>query len=212
MDSLRASVYKYSTFNSAWYTESALVRDPYTGKKTMFPASYFNAYAMAVHCANNGFGIPFAGKYYTWTGFIPGTMTPQTSSLDVLKSEFQNRVNQMFEDGTGIAKPYEQLTTQSLYSQLSELNNVHILKYMIRIALVEAEATRWDFSNTTEISNYQKSVTDAISLDLAGLYDTVTVTCSQESANGAGASRILAQINVTFKNILKGITYQFFIN
>ena len=211
-ESLRKSVYKYDTFSAAMYTESAMVIDPYTHKRVRMPASYFNSFTLASHCVNKGFALPFAGKYYKWTGFIAGTMKPQSTSTVTLKTEHELRLNQMFEDGKGNASPYQQITMQSTMSKLSELNNVHILKFMIRISLIESDAARWDFNSDTDIVKFQKTVAAAVDLQLNGLYDSFSVVCSRESANGAGANRILAAINVTFKNVLKGVTYQFYIN
>jgi hypothetical protein len=211
MDALRASVLKFNSFKTFIYTESALIADPYTGKRVRMPASYFNSYAFAAHYKNGGYAKPYAGAGFKWSGFIANSMMPQTTSVDVYKKQHLSRVNQMSEDGTGFAESYQQITSQLTMSKLSEINNVHILLRMVRICLRKARDSRWSTLLDSDIPDFQSSLKAAIEADMRGTYDSVEITTKREAQNGAGRNRILAVLNLTFKDVLKGVSYEFYI-
>ena len=191
--------------------EWARVTDTYTGCKLFMPSVYFSAFAFPRHW-NNRRGKPLAGRMNaTWSGFDVGTVTPSSSNTQEYISNHNVGFNTMVEDGIGNAVMYEQITAQGPTSKLSEINNSQILCEMVKIALKLASDNRWSDLGAEEISNYKTTVEDEIGSALRGCYDTMTVNATRESINGAGRNRILCKIEVRFKDMLKGISYEFYI-
>lgn len=204
--SIPSDSFKYETV-----VEWARCVDPYTDRRTYFPSVYWNAYAIPYHWINRK-GKPLAGDYgATWEGFEIGSVMPRSAKPDQWISNHNAQINTMMEDGLGKAVLYEQITSQKTTSALSEINNAMTLIEMVRIALRVARDTRWIDLGDIEATEYASKVKGAIEAELNGCYDSVEIVSQQESVNGAGANRIYCRINVKFKNILKGITYDFYI-
>jgi hypothetical protein len=194
------------------YPEWAEVRDPYTNRKVFFPSVYFNAYYDILHWINAK-DTPLAGKKnYVWKGFTTGTMIPYAAKDDEFIANHNAGINTMVEDGLGNATPYEQITAQTpkIVSALSEINNSMVLCEMVKIARRIASENRWS-DMTTAVQDYKNIVEDAIKLALGNCYETLEVIAEQEAVNGAGKNRIYCRINVKFKGIFKGVTYEFYI-
>lgn len=191
--------------------EWARITDPYTSRKVFMPSVYFTAYTMPLHW-NNRKGKPLAGRLNaTWTGFDVGTVTPRSSNVNEYISNHNAGMNTMVEDGLGSAVMYEQITAQRSPSRLSEINNAQTLCEMVKIAVNIADSNRWSDLGDDEISVYRETVESAINIQLNGCYQNMTVVATRESSNGAGRNRILCSISVLFKDMLKGVTYQFYI-
>lgn len=212
------------TWKEDTFVEWARQTDPYTGRKTYFPSVYWNAYAFPRHWINLK-GKPLAGpSHAVWTGFDVGTVTPRTGQPAQYIANHNARINTMIEDGVGRAVMYEQITSQKPIttnyptpntvkapSALSEINNAQILVDMVRIALRVASNNRWSDLGDDEVGEYKKRVEEYISAELGSCYETMEVIAVRASANGAGANRVYCKINVKFKNILKGVSYDFYI-
>jgi hypothetical protein len=198
------------TYKEICYPEWATVKDTNTGKRVKMPSVYFNAYTIPNNWLTRK-GKPFAGDACSWTGFIPGTVLPYTNHDDQYISNHNSRLNTMYENGLGKATPYEQLTMQSGTSELSEINNTYTLTEMIRIALATARGFRWNDLGNTELSEFARALGDEFALKLNGCYKNVTITPQAESSNGAGKQRIRCRIEVSFKTILKGVSFEFYI-
>ena len=191
--------------------EWARITDPFTGKKTFMPSVYFTAYAIPRHW-NNRKGKPLAGRLNAiWSGFDVGTVTPSSANTNEYVLNHNAGLNTMIEDGIGNAEMYEQITSQATTSRLSEINNAQVLCEMVKIALKQAKAHRWTDLGDTDISEYKNSVEGEISGALNGSYQTMEVVAQRESNNGAGRNRILCKINVLFKDMFKGVSYEFYI-
>lgn len=208
------NLYKYNTWKYSEYCEWAQIRDSYTGKKLMMPSTYFNAYALPYHWLNNK-GKPYAGsRNFNWKGFTVGSITPCSTNPQEYINNHNIGLNTMIEDGLGYASPYEQITSQQkagVTSQLSENNNATILANMARIALRLASEARWTTLSDDEIRNYISNVQYEISMNLGGTYKNLTVNGERESVNGAGRNRIHCKLYVNFNDLLKGVTYEFYI-
>lgn len=191
--------------------EWARITDPYTGKKTFMPSVYFNAFSVINHW-NKRKGKPLAGRLNAiWTGFDVGTVTPASSNTNEYVLNHNVGLNTMIEDGIGNAELYEQISAQATTSALSEMNNVLVLHEMVKIALRLAKENRWSDLGEEDISTYKSNVESEISDALKGCYERMEVLATRESANGAGRNRILCKINVKFKDIFKGVSYEFYI-
>jgi hypothetical protein len=201
-------------WKEAFYAETAMIKDIYTGKRIRMPASYFNSYEFAQNAVSNKCGKPFAGDRYTWRGFIKNTLQPQTVDQQTYIDCHEAGFNVMIEDGYGSANPLEQITAQATIptvSALSEINNAMILLQMVYIALKTAKTNRWVELDDDEIDTYRSTLESAIDTQLGSLYNTCTITAERESVNGAGQNRIHCVITVNFKSLLKGVTYDFYV-
>lgn len=191
--------------------EWARLTDPYMGRKVFMPSVYFTAYAIPKHWLSKK-GKPLAGKLNaTWSGFDVGTLIPASSNTNEYILNHDAGLNTMVEDGIGNASMYEQITAQANNSRLSEINNAQVLTNMVRIALRMANDQRWSDLGTEDITNYRKSVEDQINAELPNCFQTLNVIATRESENGAGRNRILCKINVLFKDMFKGVSYEFYI-
>lgn len=191
--------------------EWARCTDPYTGKKTFFPSVYWTAYTYPYHWLNRK-GKALAGpSHAVWSGFDIGTVTPRTASDAQRVANHNARMNTMVEDGIGTASLYEQITSSTYTSALSEINNAQILVDMVRMALKIANDSRWSDLSDNEVGEYKSSVESTLKSYFNTSIDNIAVVANRESSNGAGANRIYCRINVKFKNIFKGVTYDFYI-
>ena len=203
----------YNEFISSEYCEWWQIKDPYTKKNTMMPSTYFNAYGLPYHWLHNK-GVPYAGtRNYRWSGGKVGTMTPCSVNPNEYIANHNVGLNTMIEDGLGYASPYEQITSQQkrITSQLSELNNATILMNMARIALKMSSDARWTTLSDEEVNTFISNVETAISLGLNGTYRSLRIEGERESVNGAGRNRIHCKFYVNFNDMLKGVTYEFYI-
>ena len=203
-----------NTFKSSDYCEWAQIKDPYTNKKTFMPSTYFNAYGLPYHWTHNK-GKPYAGtRNYRWTGFIVGTLTPHSTNPNEYIANHNKGLNTMIEDGLGYASGYEQITSlqrAGKTSQLSENNNATILMNMARIALSLASDARWTTLGDDEINSFISNVENTIALSLTGTYKSLKIEGQRESVNGAGRNRIHCKFYINFNDMLKGVTYEFYI-
>ena len=212
--SFRASSISYDGFRTGLYPESAIIADMYTGKKVRMPSSYFMAYEVARHCQNSEFARPFYGEKnnFQWTGYLRGTLRPQTQDADVFVALHKARINQMVEVSDSVAQPYQQITMQSGMSSLSEINNVHVLFEMVDIALTYSKANRGADNEDKDIADFVAGLNTIITDRLRGILGELSIVAERETANGAGANRIRCRFDVRFKYQLKGVSYEFYIH
>lgn len=210
----RSSGLRYGLFKAGIYPESVMIVDQYTGKKVRVNSSYMMAGSVAKHCQNTGFSVPFYGEKngFEWSGYIPGSIRPQTQDPAVYTALHKARVNQMVEVSDGVAQPYQQITTQSGLSALSEINNVHTLFNMIDIALDYSKSNRGSNNEDSDIADFVTGLKTIIDDRLRGVLGDLSIIAERESANGAGANRIRCRYDIRFKNQLKGVTYEFYIH
>ena len=205
------SVVPANSYKEFVVSEWARITDPYTNKKTFMPSVYFNAFSITNHW-NKRKGKPLAGRLNAiWTGFDVGTVTPASSNTNEYVLNHNVGMNTMVEDGLGNAELYEQISAQPTTSSLSEMNNVQVLHEMVKIALRLAKENRWSDLGDNEITEYQRNTESAISDALKGCYERMEVVATRESSNGAGRNRILCKVNVKFKDLFKGVSYEFYI-
>lgn len=205
---------KATTYKTSDYCEYWQIKDPYTKKNTMMPSTYFNAYHLPYHWIHSK-GAPYAGsRNYQWSGGKVGTMTPCSVNPNEYIANHNAGINTMLEDGLGYAYGYEQITSQqraSITSQLSENNNATILMNMARIALKMSSDARWTTLSDEEVNSFITNVEEAIRLELGSTYKSLKVEGERESVNGAGRNRIHCKFYVSFNDLLKGVTYEFYI-
>lgn len=199
------------TWKETFIPEWAAIKDPYTGKKTFMPSVYFDAYGFPEHWLKKK-GAPYAGaKNYSWNNFVNGSVSPSSSFANEYIENHKVGINTMCEDGIGKAFMYEQITAQTDTSALSELNNAFILSEAIRIALKCAEEGRWTTLSDAEIKAYKTKVEESISGELGACYKKLEIITQRESVNGYGRNRILCSIYMSFNDMLKGVSYEFYV-
>lgn len=203
---------KYTTSKMFFHTESAIIRDSYTHKRIRMPAVYFNAKAIPRLITTYGYGTPLAGNNFYWDGFITNTMLPRSTDKNQYIENHNVWINTMIEDGTGKAFAVEQITSQNTTSALSEINNSITLRKICNTALCMANNARWtDINSDNEVSSFGASLLNTLSIMYSKAYRTLNVTSERESVNGAGSNRIHCRIYISFKSMLKGVTYDIYI-
>ena len=203
---------KYTTSKMFFHTESAIIRDRYTHKRIRMPAVYFNAIAIPRLLTRQGYGSPLAGKNFYWDGFIPNSMLPRSTDKNQYIENHNVWINTMIENGAGRAYAVEQITSQNTTSALSEINNSITLRRICYEALKLADNMRWnDLSIDNSITTYQSTLMQNISMIYSNAYRTLRITAERESVNGVGQNRIHCRIYVSFKSMLKGVTYDIYI-
>lgn len=201
----------YDTDKMIFWSESAIVRDPYTHKRIRMPSVYFNAKAIPRTITQYGWGTPLAGSKFYWDGFVTNTLEPRSSDPNEYIKNHNFRLNTMIENGAGIANAYEQITAQSITSQLSEANNAIVLRKMCSIALNIARNRRWTDLGESDINEYKTTVETAILGQLGGSFASINIEAERETVNGAGRNRIHCRITASFNALLKGVTYDIYI-
>lgn len=111
------------------------VKDPFTGKIMPVTITYFLAAELPNHYANYGNHIPFVGsRYAQLTGYVKNSLKPMIDAddLDTKESLYNNRVNffECIAEDTYVRGT--QGTSQTIWSDLSEENNVAVMLDMKR--------------------------------------------------------------------------------
>ena len=202
----------YNTFKEYFISEHAMVYDEYTHKRIVMPANYFNSYKIPNYWIKNK-GKSFCGVNFYWDGYVNSSILPRTSKADELIANHEAGLNTMIEDGKGKASPYEQITAQTpmINSKLSDLNNVITLLEACSIALTYANERHWVEISDSEVAEYKVNLESRLNNALGSCWKSIEITTSQAAQNGAGRNRLLCKIYVTFKDILKGVSYEFYI-
>lgn len=203
---------KYNSYKEYFISEHAVTRDSHTHKRLTFPAVYYNAYYVPKHFKSSK-GKQFAGADFEWTDFIPSSIQPHSVNVEEYISNHNSGLNTMIENGKGVANPYEQITAQTPFtnSMLTELSYSICLCEMCYIALDHAREYKWQFIDSETISMFKEQLLNKYKETLSSWYKDCEVEIVQASDTGAGQNRLLCKIYVTFKNIVKGVTHEFYI-
>lgn len=187
--------------------------DPFTTKKVLMPASFFEAYAIPNHILTQDRGsYPFAGDRYPYANMIAGSYAPRFYSENDtdLEAFKDNRINVAFEDSKGYV-PYIQSTSLKVNSDLAERNNVYLLHKLIRIGLLTAKAERWNFAEDEDINKYEDTLNKNAGFLMDGLFGSLELTAAREGTIGESKNRVLVTVTIRFKYINKGTTFKFIV-
>jgi len=112
-----------------------MIRDPFSGKNIPMTTTYYYALQLPVHFRVSGNHIPFVGeRVASLTGMVKNSLKPMIDADDVEVKEklYELKVNyfECVSEGTYVRGT--QGTSQLIWSDLSEENNMHVLLEMKR--------------------------------------------------------------------------------
>lgn len=112
-----------------------LIREPFSGKTVAVTTTYQLALRLPAHIKQTGNQIPFTGeRYATLTGSLKNSVKPviDADDLEVKEKLYENRVNYYECIKEGVHVRGTQSTAQTIWSDLSEENNMAVLLEMKR--------------------------------------------------------------------------------
>ena len=147
------------------YATSYKIRDPYTYKLEEVTIMYDLASILVDHFINR-VNAPLAGQYngFVLPSTIKGTLnfapiaTPTVNQKQVFEDLHVNYA--IFEDDQCVVQSL--YTDQEKYSQLSYLNNVIAIQYIMRIVRRVCPRNRFSLANGRDLSNYAEAVSSVL--------------------------------------------------
>lgn len=150
---------------TAWYGQSGKISNPFNKKYIDVTITYGIARVL-INQLNNKTNSPYCGILHSWTfpEFIEGTITflpkitptvNQKSELGDLKLNYASILN-------GTLTMETEYTSQEYDSQLSFINNVIAIQYIIKDVRTQCPSFRYSFISTNDLSAYKKNVNSII--------------------------------------------------
>ena len=145
-------------------------KDPFTGKVIDVTITYFLSGALPTHYTVVGNQVPFVGEdYATLTGYIKNSLKPviDADDFDVKESLYTNRVNffECIAENTFIRGV--QGTSQTVWSDLSEENNVAVMLEMKRMLEESVSKKLYNFAEPEDRIRFTESA-DRMFADFRG--------------------------------------------
>lgn len=143
------------------YISSYNVRDPYTNKVIEVTMMYDMATCLVEHLENSP-NVPLAGQYnnFILPSAIKGTLnftplnTPKVNQKQALEDIHANYA--IFESGSCVVQSL--YTCQTKLSQLSYINNVLAIQYVMRVVRRACPRNRFSLANGRDLSSYASAV------------------------------------------------------
>ena len=180
------------------------MRDPITGKKIKVTTTYFLATKLPTHFKQVGRHIPFTGEEYAkLSGHIKNSLLPVIDADDTDLKEIlvDNRVNYYEAIGENNFIRGVQHTSQPIWSDLSEENNMHVLLKMKREIESMVASLSYDFAEASDRKLFTESA-DRLLSQYRGMCRTAVVKFDQ-TAFEEQRSIIHCYLEVVFKSIIK---------
>ena len=141
-------------------------RDPFTGKIIPVTITYFYANALPMHFITNGNHIPFTGENYALlTGHIKNSLAPivDADDRDVKEQLYLLRLNyfQAIAENTFVRGT--QTTSQNVWSDLSEENNMHVLLELKRMIENMVSSLAYNFAEAEDRIRFTETAQRLIS-------------------------------------------------
>lgn len=151
---------------TAWYGQAGKIRNPFNKKYIDVTITYGIARVLAGQL-NVKTNAPYCGILHSWTfpEFIEGTInflpkiTPtvnQKDELGTMKLNYASVLN-------GVLTMETEYTSQTYDSQLSFINNVIAIQYIIKDVREQCPSFRYSFISTNDLSIYKQNVNKIIS-------------------------------------------------
>lgn len=154
------------SFYCAWYGQAYDIRNPFNRKHTHVTITYSLARLMINQLVNKT-NSPYCGILHGFTipEAIEGTVnwTPKITpdvNQKTLCDEARLNYASILRDVLTIETEY---TSQEEYTQLSFLNNVIAIQYIIKDCRDNCPAFRYSFISSSDLSTYKRNVSDIIS-------------------------------------------------
>lgn len=149
-----------------WYGQAYDIRNPFNRKHTHVTITYSLARLVINHLVNKT-NAPYCGILHKFTipEAIEGTVnwTPKITpnvNQKTLCDEARLNYASILQDVLTLETEY---TAQEEYTQLTYLNNVIAIQYIIKDCREHCPAFRYSFISTTDLSKYKNNVSDIIS-------------------------------------------------
>lgn len=141
------------------------IRDPFTSKAIPVTMTYLFAYRLPLHFKNFGNHIPFVGETYaTVTGALKNTLKPlvDADDLEVKEQLYNLRLNYFQTLAENVYVRGTQGTSQNIWSDLSEENNMHVLLEMKRKIENMVSGLTYDFAEVEDRTRFTETATRII--------------------------------------------------
>lgn len=153
------------SFYTAWYGQAYDIRNPFTMRHTHVTITYSLARLVISHLVNKT-NAPYCGILHGFTipEAIEGTInwTPKITpdvNQKTLCDEARLNYASVLRDILTLETEY---TSQEEYTQLSFLNNVIAIQYIIKDCRENCPAFRYSFIGSSDLTVYKRNVTDII--------------------------------------------------
>lgn len=144
------------------------MRDPFSGKIISLTTTYFLATKLPTHFQDIGNQVAFVGKDLAQlSGIVRNSLQPviDADDLDIKEQLYLRRVNYFHTIAEGVYVRATQTTSQfsssdTLWSDLSEENNMHVLLQMKRMVETYVSETHYKFADAEDRARFTSNVKD----------------------------------------------------
>lgn len=181
------------------------ILDPYSGKQITVTSTYNLAIRFVDHYIN-GVNRPFCGQAYNiiFDEVIDGTInfTPKITPKNGDQKQFfdDNRINYAtYYDG--VLTMDSEYTAQNAYTQLSWINNVLMVEYIIRQIRRTCPINRYKFLDGEDLEQYKAAV-EAVIANYSSNFKSITIDYVQDD-NYDRNKIFYAVIQVSFRDFVQ---------
>jgi hypothetical protein len=190
------------------------IRDPFSGKAIPVTMTYLFARVLPAHFAGPGNHIPFVGEAYaSLTGAIKNTLKPvvDADDMDVKEELYNLRLNyfQALAENTFVRGT--QTTSQNIWSDLSEENNMHVLLEMKRRIEQMVSGLAYNFADAEERARFTEDA-NRVFEGFAGTKVREATIAFDMNAWEEERSIIHCYMGVTFRTMAKRAVVEIDIN
>jgi hypothetical protein len=190
------------------------IRDPFSGKAIPVTMTFLYARALPAHFNGPGRHIPFVGSQYaSLTGAIKNTLKPviDADDLDIKEQLYDLRLNyfQSLSEDTYVRGT--QTTSQNIWSDLSEENNMHTLLEVKRKIETLVSSLAYNFSEATERARFTSDAQRLLAPDAGIKYREANVVFNM-NAWEEERSILHCYLDMTFRTISKRAIIEIDIN
>lgn len=183
------------------------IRDSFTGKTIPVTSTYFFASSLPVLFKSTGLGnqIPFVGESRAkLSGYIKGSVKPIIDADDLTNKEklYNLRVNffECIAEDTYIRST--QTTSQNVWSDLSEENNVHVLLELKRIIENFVSTKNYNFAEAEDRAKFTKDAERLLTPFIGNKIRSGSVKFEMNSFEEE-RSILHCYLNITYKTMAK---------
>lgn len=191
-----------------------VTRDPFTKRNMAVTMTYFLASELTRHICTVGSHIPFTGENYAkLTGHVNNSLAPvvDVDDLETKEQLYELRMNYFEAIAENVFVRATQSTTQDIWSDLSEENNVLMLLEMQNALEDLVYSLTYNFATAEDRARYTKDATRLLEPYKANKVQDLEVYFDM-SAWESERSILHCYLSVTFKGVVKRATIEIDIN